>query len=351
MLVLLALGGITFVVWVTMVGVSFLDQEPVASLRMSVKRNEPAVRDGEGEQGYGIREYSRRREEIMVREPGASGGRRWSIVLASEDGVGMRPAFRPSRGRNVSGPYRRVIESRSMFQHTLDRTMQVTSPARTVVVVTRDHREAWAQIGPRDPGMVLVQPRNLGTASGVFLSLTYIRARDPEGTALISLSGPIASPEERYLREALYAVRAAEQLPTKLVLLASRPEGPHTEYGWIVPDHQLLSFGSRSIRAVKAFIERPEPPLAQLAYTSGALWNRFVMAGKVDAFWNVGRKVLPNMMVLFERLTEAIDTPKEAEVLRTMYKRLPCLSFSRDLLEQAPGEAAVMEMIGLTHRS
>ncbi|MDR4471321.1 MAG: hypothetical protein R3B11_18785 [Nitrospira sp.] len=48
MLVLLALGGITFVVWVTMVGVSFLDQEPVASLRMPVKRNEPAVRDGEG---------------------------------------------------------------------------------------------------------------------------------------------------------------------------------------------------------------------------------------------------------------------------------------------------------------
>ena len=75
------------------------------------------------------------------------------------------------------------------------------------------------------------------------------------------------------------------------------------------------------------------------------------MAGKVEAFWNLGRRVLPNMMVLFERLTEAIDTPKEAEVLRTMYKRLPCLSFSRDLLEQAPGEAAVMEMSGLTHRS
>ena len=122
-------------------------------------------------------------------------------------------------------------------------------------------------------------------------------------------------------------MRAAEKLPTKPVLLASRPEGPHAEYGWIMPDHQLINFGPRTIRRVKTFIERPEPPLAQLAYASGALWNTCIMAGKVEAFWNLGRRVLPNMMVLFERLTEAIDTPKEAEVLRTMYKRLPCLSF------------------------
>ena len=46
MLVLLALGGITFVVWMAMLGLSFLDQEQVASLRMSVKRGKDAVRIG-----------------------------------------------------------------------------------------------------------------------------------------------------------------------------------------------------------------------------------------------------------------------------------------------------------------
>ncbi|CAE6760996.1 sugar phosphate nucleotidyltransferase [Nitrospira defluvii] len=283
----------------------------------------------------------------MVREPGESSGRRWSIVLASHDGLGMQSAIRPGLERRVPKEYGRFLGSRSKFQHALDRTMQVTSPTRTVVIVDRGHHEAWAQIGARDPGMVLVQPRHLGTASEVFLSLTYIRARDPEGTVLISPSDHILLPEERFLREVLYAVRAAEQLTTKLVLLASRPEGPQAEYGWILPDHQLLRFGSRTIRAVKTFIERPEPPLAQLAYASGALWNTGIMAGKVEAFWNVGRKVLPNVMALFERLTEAIDTRKEAEVLRTMYERMPCLSFSRDLLEHAPGETAMMEMSGL----
>jgi len=44
--VLLALGGITFVVWMARLGLSFLDQEQVASLRMSVKRGKDAVRIG-----------------------------------------------------------------------------------------------------------------------------------------------------------------------------------------------------------------------------------------------------------------------------------------------------------------
>ncbi|MBS0171024.1 MAG: hypothetical protein JSR62_11770 [Nitrospira sp.] len=259
----------------------------------------------------------------------------------------MQPAFSHRLGRMVPQQYGRLLGTRSKFQHTLDRTMQVISPARMVVVMARGHREVWAQIGARGPGLVLVQPRNLGTASGIFLSLTYIRARDPDATVLISPSGHVVFPEERYLREVLYAMRAAERLITKPVLLASRPDGPQADYGWIMPDRQLVSFGTRSIRAVKTFIERPEPPLAQLAYASGALWNTFIMTGKVEAFWNLGRRVLPKMMTFFEGLTEAIDTPKEAEVLRMMYERMPCLSFSRDLLEQAPGETAVMEMSGL----
>lgn len=299
-----------------------------------------------GEQDYGERVASLRREELIVREPGKFSGCRWSIVLANDGGAGMQPAIRPRLGRTVPTQYGRFLGTRSRFQHTLDRAMQITSPARTVVVVARGQREAWAQIGARDPGIVLVQPRNPGTAPGIFLSLTYIRARDPEGTVLISPSDHVVFPEEGYLREALYAVRAAETLTTKLVLLALRPESLQADYGWIMPDHRLINVGTRSIRAVKAFIERPEPPLAQLAYASGALWSTSVMAGNVDAFWNLGRRRLPNMMALFECLAEAIDTPKEAEVLRTIYARMPCLSFSRDLLEHVRDETAVVEMNG-----
>ncbi len=282
-----------------------------------------------------------------MQERSEPGGRRWSIVLAGGEGVRMQPAIRRWLGRTIPKQYCRFVGTRSMFQHTLDRTMRFTSPARTVVVVGRGHHEAWAQIGERDPGMVLVQPGNADTAPGIFLPLTYIRARDPEGTVVISPSDHFVFPEERFLGEVIYAIRAAEKLPSRVVLLAARPDGPETEYGWIRPDHELACFGTRPIRAVTGFVEKPEPALAQLAYRSGALWNTFMMVGKVDTFWNLGRRVLPNMMALFERLGDAIDTPKEPEILRTIYERMPHLNFSRDLLAHVPGDTAVMEMKGV----
>lgn len=48
MLALLALGGITCVVWGAMLWLSFLDEKQVGLLGMPVKRSKNAVRDGGG---------------------------------------------------------------------------------------------------------------------------------------------------------------------------------------------------------------------------------------------------------------------------------------------------------------
>lgn len=277
-----------------------------------------------------------------------SGGRRWSIVLAGDDGVRMQPRIRRWLGWAAPKQQSRFVGTRSLFQHTLDRTMRFTHPARTVVVVSRGHQGAWAQIGARDPGMVLVQPRDVDTAPGIFLPLTYIRARDPHGRVVISPSDHFVFPEERFLGEVIFAIRAAEKVPTRLLLLAARPTRPEADAGWIKPGGDLVHFITRPIRSVARFVEKPEPALAQLAYLSGALWNTSLMAGNVETIWNLGRRVLPDMMAHFERLSDAIDTPKEPEVLRAIYERMPTLNFSRDLLAHVPGDTAVMEMRGLT---
>lgn len=59
------------------------------------------------------------------------------------------------------------------------------------------------------------------------------------------------------------------------------------------------------------------------------------------------RQVLPKIITLFERRGDAIDTPKEPEILRTICERMPHLNFSRDLLAHVPGDTAVMEMKGV----
>ncbi len=282
-----------------------------------------------------------------MKEGGDPFGRRWSIILAGGDGVRMQPVVKRWLGRTIPTHYCPILGTRSLFEQTLDRMMCVTSPARMLVVVGRGHQEAWAQIGRRNPGMVLVQPRNAGTAAGLFLPLTYIRARDPRGTVLIAPANHFVYPQDRLLGEILYAFRAAETLPAKVVLLAARPDEPDSEYGWIKPDHELVRLGLRSIRAVHTLLHGPEPRLARLAYASGALWHTGIMAAQVETLWNLGRRALPDMMMLFERLGEAINSPKEPQVLRDIYECMPVRSLSRDLLVPVPDAASVLEMQGV----
>lgn len=100
MLVLLALGGITFVVWVMMVWVSFLDENQVASLLVPVKRSKQAVRDGEGRgTARGSTLFAERRSWCESPEnPGDDGGRLcWRAMTAwgcnRRSGPGLEAMF------------------------------------------------------------------------------------------------------------------------------------------------------------------------------------------------------------------------------------------------------------------
>ena len=61
----------------------------------------------------------------------------------------------------------------AMFQHTLDRAARLTLWDRVVVVAAQHHQdEVWSQLDGRPAGMVLLQPKNVDTAAGIFLPLT-----------------------------------------------------------------------------------------------------------------------------------------------------------------------------------
>ena len=80
------------------------------------------------------------------------------------------------------------------------------------------------QLDGRRVGTVLFQPANRDTGAGVFLPLTYVRARDPLATVIIYPSDHFVYPEERFLdtvRDAVIARSAAR--PTYLARCDTGP--------------------------------------------------------------------------------------------------------------------------------
>jgi mannose-1-phosphate guanylyltransferase len=269
----------------------------------------------------------------------------WSIVLAGGDGERTRVFVEEWLGYHKPKQYCVFVGTRSLFQHTVDRADALSSPERRVVVAAPEHRgHLLEQLAGRGEGRVILQPKNRGTAPGVFLGVTYVLARDPNATVVIYPSDHFVYPESAFLNVVANAVRAAERYPDRPVLLGVRPSTLELDYGWIVPSPGEPNGPTRQ---VDAFLEKPSRRLAEKALRKGALWNTMIVASKLDALWALGWRSVSEIMPSFVRLWEALRAGRDDTVLEEIYQDLPSRDFSSDLLQRAADRLGVLEMSGV----
>ena len=251
----------------------------------------------------------------------------WAIILADGKGNRLVPLTRALYGTDLPKQFAVLIGARSMLQATVDRILPLVPPERVVVVVGRDHEAlARRQLGEwNDEITLLVQPRNLDTGPGLVLPLATIRARDRTARVVVlPADHHVARPET--LLTAIEEAEAVSHVNQRAVsLLGAEPDGPDTEYGWIVPGQPL---GRLGMRAVLRFFEKPEPQLAEDLLRLGALWNTFIFVGAVEALWDLCRRHLAEHTDLLARCA----SPHELEAA---YAGLPAANFSRAVLERA----------------
>jgi mannose-1-phosphate guanylyltransferase len=269
----------------------------------------------------------------------------WSVVLAGGEGERLKPLVQRWLGRHKPKQYCTFIGTRSMFQHTLDRSDQVVAPERRVTIIARGHREeACLQFSSRTRGKVVFQPVNRDTAAGVFLGLAHVRSHDPDATVLIFPSDHFVYPEDRFVDMTYRLARAARHLKEWVFLLGVAPDSPEPEYGWIQPGEQLGWIDGYRVHGTSTFLEKPSPERCKWSMTSGALWNTMIIAAKVETLWGLGLRCFPEMMRLFEIYGESIGSAREDLVLDGIYQVMPNRNFSAHLLQEFPKRVAVMEL-------
>jgi mannose-1-phosphate guanylyltransferase len=278
-----------------------------------------------------------------------SGGRIWAVILAGGEGERVGPLVRRWLGRHRPKQYCSFVGTRSMFQYTVDRAVRLAAPGETVIVAARGHEaEVHSQLAGRSVGKVLLQPANRDTAAGIFLPLTYVRAADPQATVVVYPSDHFIFPEERFLVRVLRAVRVAEWLDDRIILLGVKPDRLEFEYGWMQPGPLLMEeLPGHEVRAVQSFVEKPGAQQADELMRAGSFWNTLVFAAKVECLWRLGRQCFPDMMARFERLQAAIGRPEESAVLEEIYEGMPARNFSSGLLQRIPESAAILEVPGV----
>jgi mannose-1-phosphate guanylyltransferase len=276
----------------------------------------------------------------------------YGVILAGGAGERLRPVPERWLGEHRPKQFCTFTGTRSMLQHTLDRVKTVVPQNNIVTVITAGHERFLPQaLNAVPPGRVVTQPADRGTAAGVFLPLTSIFERDPDAAVMVFPCDHFVYPEGRFLEYVVATYRLCRRFRQSLVVLGAPPTSAETDYGWIMTEEPVGS-GTSPLLQVGRFIEKPSTEEAKRMLRLGGFWSTMVVAARARTLWDLGWRVLPEMMQQFDNLrgvlhairTGLVDRDQEQIAVDHLYERIDSASFSTDVLQRAADSTLVFPM-------
>lgn len=269
----------------------------------------------------------------------------WTLALAGGEGVRLSEYVQRRFGRRIPKQYCCLLGDRSMLEHTLERLNKLTPPSRTLTVIGTDHGElAYPQLAGKSDH-VFRQPGSRDTGLALYVALAMIKRWHPNAIVTITPTDHYVAPAARYVEQVRAARGVAAQLRDTVVILGASPSEPDPELGYLSLGERLTQIPH--VRRLVGFVEKPTVANAQQLADAGALWNTMVSCGTIDALWALGRATEPQLLDILDSLVPLIGTKDESDAIEYIYRAFLPVSFSRDMLERAPGRLAALELDGV----
>lgn len=261
---------------------------------------------------------------------------RSAVVLAGGDGRRLETFVRRLRGDTLPKQYVTLYGAHSLLDRTFTRVERLIPPDRIMTVVSREHLrydDACRQLARRPKGTVIVQPQNKDTAPGLLLPLAYLRKRSAQALVAVFPSDHYVTDDRVLMEHVETAFRTVERYPERIVLLGVKPDIPEIDYGYVLPGASIPVDKRSDVRMVSRVIEKPSWRLANDLVQRGALWSTSIFVFRLQTLLDLMWCTAPVLALAFTEIAEAIDTPREHDVIDAVYQTLPPVNFSRGVLE------------------
>lgn len=253
----------------------------------------------------------------------------YGIIMAGGEGTRFWPLSRkstPKQFLNLTG-------EDLMVNLTYDRLVRFVEPENIFVVTNRRYTEQTLRLmeGRIDREHILEEPAARNTSACIGFAAMKIRKQYGDGIMCILASDHYIGDEDAYISVMKEAVLEAQQT-RDLITIGIKPDYPATGYGYI---KSTPAEGKRS-RRVEEFVEKPDMDTASAYLADGGyVWNSGMFVWKASVILEYFERLLPDVYEHLLQIEEALNTPKEEEVLSRVYPVIPKISIDYGIMERA----------------
>ena len=221
---------------------------------------------------------------------------------------------------------------RSLLQMTYDRFAKVIPKENFVIVTNAAYRDLiLEQLPELKADQILLEPMRRNTAPCIGWATYHIQAKNPNANILVTPADHLILQEDIFDEAIRRSLDYVENHP-QLVTLGIRPSRPETGYGYI----QVSDIREDNFVQVKTFTEKPNREMAQVFYESGEfLWNSDMFAWNVQTIHAAFEEHLPALTSVLNEANGHYATPREQELVSSLFPQCPNISIDYAVLEKA----------------
>ncbi len=256
-----------------------------------------------------------------------------ALILAGGRGERFWPRSRknlPKQFLSLTG------DGKTMIQLTVERILPLVRTEDIYISTNQAYRHLVREQLPEIPEEnILCEPVSRNTAPCIGLGAVRIARREQDAVMLVLPSDHLVKYNSMFLSALEDGCAIAEQ-GENLVTLGITPSCPETGYGYIqfLPEEADPVTG-RGFR-VACFVEKPNLETAKAYLASEQyLWNSGMFLWKASSILRNFRRWMPELYAGLQRISDAIGTGAEKEVLRREFEGFVPESIDYGVMEKA----------------
>lgn len=251
----------------------------------------------------------------------------YGVIMAGGGGTRFWPLSRqktPKQLLNLSG-------NDLMVNEAVDRMATVIGKSNIFIVTAEVQAPAMitATQGKVFPRNILAEPAARNTAACIGYAAMEIYRKYDDGVMIITPADHYIENVDALTEIFKTAIITAEE-QDKLVTIGLKPTFPSTGFGYIKYDPSTPD----SVKPVIEFREKPDEETAQSYIDSGNYaWNSGMFIWKASLILNKLKEYVPDIYADLKTIGDAMNTPREQEVLHEVYPKIRKISIDYAVME------------------